>query len=423
MRVGLVCPYSFDVPGGVQLHIRDLAEHLIRRGHEVSVLAPADEETELPEYVVSAGRAVPVRFNGSVARLSFGPLVANRVQAWLDKHDFDVLHLHEPAAPSLTLLALWAARVPVVATFHSSQSRSRALRAAQPVLQPGLDKISARIAVSAAAHETMASGVGGTTLVIPNGVYVDRFAAPPDAREQLDQMVARASGAGAPTAAGPDALGEQGGAGEPAARPLRVAFLGRFDEPRKGLPVLLAALPLVQQSVPGVELVIAGPGDPDEARAALSDRVAPSCRFLGLVSEEEKVALLAGTDVYIAPNTGGESFGIILVEAMSAGAPVIASDLTAFTAVLGQSGAGVTFPVEDPRALAAQIIRLLDDPEAREGMRQAGIARARQFDWATVGARIEAVYDSVAVVRDRSTGQASRSATRTGVAVKRWFGR
>lgn len=367
MRIGIVCPYSFDVPGGVQLHIRDLAEYLLRRGHVVSVLAPADEGTELPDYVVSAGGAVPVRFNGSVARLSFGPIMANRVDAWLDDWDFDVLHLHEPAAPSLSLLALWAARVPIVATFHSSQSRVGTMRAAQPLLQPGLDKISARIAVSAAAHKTMASGFGGTTLVIPNGVYVDRFAPA-------------------------DAAPEPGG-------PPRIVFLGRFDESRKGLPVLLAALPLVLAQVPDAELLVAGPGDIEEVRSGLSSQVVDSVRFLGMVSEEDKVALLAGANAYVAPNTGGESFGIILVEAMSAGAPVVASALDAFTAVIGDSGAGVIFPVGDHRALAAAIVRLLEDPAEQARLRRAGQTRARRFDWSSVGARIEAVYDSVAVER------------------------
>lgn len=366
MRVGLVCPYSFDVPGGVQLHIRDLAEYLLGRGHHVSVLAPADEDTELPPYVVSAGRAVPIRFNGSVARLSFGPIVANRVQAWLDEGDFDVLHLHEPAAPSLSLLTLWAATVPVVATFHSSQSRLGALRAAQPLLQPGLDKISARIAVSEAAHRTMASSVGGTTLVIPNGVYVDRFR----------------------TAVEPD----------PDARP-RIVFLGRFAEPRKGLPVLLAALPLVLAQVPDAELVVAGPGDRSEIKGMLSDQVAGAVRFVGTVGEAEKVDLLARANAYVAPNTGGESFGIILVEAMSAGAPVVASALDAFRAVIGDSGAGVVFPVGDHRALAAEVVRLLEDPAEQARLRAAGPERARQFDWSRVGARVEAVYDSVAVSR------------------------
>ncbi len=396
MRVGIVCPYSFDVPGGVQLHIRDLAEYLLGRGHVVSVLAPADEDTELPEYVVSAGRAVPVRFNGSVARLSFGPVVANRVDAWLEDWDFDVLHLHEPAAPSLSLLALWAAEVPIVATFHSSQAKVGALRAAQPLLQPGLDKISARIAVSNAAHTTMASGFGGTTLVIPNGVYVDRFTPAPDA--------------------------------QPAPGQARIVFLGRFDEPRKGLPVLLAALPLVLAQVPEAELLVAGPGDVAEVRAGLSPQVADAVRFLGMVTEEEKVDLLAGANAYVAPNTGGESFGIILVEAMSAGAPVVASSLDAFRAVIGDSGAGVIFPVGDHRALAAAIVRLLDDPAGQGRLRCAGQARARRFDWSRVGARIEAVYDSVAI--EREPGNALRTAGAAGAApgpvartVRRWFGR
>lgn len=423
MRVGLVCPYSFDVPGGVQLHIRDLAEYLIGRGHEVSVLAPADEDTELPEYVVSAGRAVPIRFNGSVARLSFGPIVANRVQAWLDQGNFDVLHLHEPAAPSLSLLTLWAAEVPIVATFHSSQTRLGALRAAQPLLQPGLDKISARIAVSEAAHQTMASSVGGTTLVIPNGVYVDRFRTQTGASER------------------------SGGDGD---RP-RIVFLGRFGEPRKGLPVLLAALPLVLAQVPDAELLVAGPGDPDEVRATLSDQVANAVRFVGTVSECDKVELLAGANAYVAPNTGGESFGIILVEAMSAGSPVVASALDAFVAVIGDSGAGAVFPVGDHRALAAEIVRLLEDPAEQQRLRVAGQERARQFDWSRVGARIEAVYDSVAISRGASPGPsgagpgrhrneedrawgtttvaasvvpaASTGAQRVATRVKRWFNR
>ncbi|MFE1784821.1 glycosyltransferase family 4 protein, partial [Streptomyces sp. NPDC059506] len=154
MRIGIVCPYSWDVPGGVQFHIRDLAEHLIGLGHEVSVLAPADDDTPLPEYVVSAGRAVPVPYNGSVARLNFGFLSAARVRRWLHDGSFDVLHIHEPAAPSLALLACWAASGPIVGTFHTSNPRSRAMIAAYPILQPALEKISARIAVSEYARRT-----------------------------------------------------------------------------------------------------------------------------------------------------------------------------------------------------------------------------------------------------------------------------
>ena len=147
MRVGLVCPYSFDVPGGVQNHVHDLAETLIALGHEVSVLAPADEDAPLPSFVVPAGRAVPVRYNGSVARLSFGPISATRVRRWIEHGAFDVLHVHEPITPSLALLAVLSARGPVVATFHTAMTRSRALSAAQGVLQLVLERITGRIAV------------------------------------------------------------------------------------------------------------------------------------------------------------------------------------------------------------------------------------------------------------------------------------
>jgi phosphatidyl-myo-inositol alpha-mannosyltransferase len=148
VRIGLVCPYSLDIPGGVQNHVKDLAEALIGLGHHVSVLAPSEDEHELPAYVVAAGRAIPVPYNGSVARVSFGPLVAARVRRWLRDGRFDVIHLHEPASPSLSLLALWAAECPVVATFHTSQIRSRAMSASASILRPSLEKITGRIAVS-----------------------------------------------------------------------------------------------------------------------------------------------------------------------------------------------------------------------------------------------------------------------------------
>ena len=175
MRVGIVCPYSFDAPGGVQNHVKDLAEALRSRGHEVAVLAPG-EDNHVPDYVTLAGGAVPVPYNGSVARLSFGPVVAARVRRWLRDGRFDVLHIHEPATPSVTLLALWQAECPVVATFHTSNVRSRAMSASASILRPSMEKITARIAVSEHARGTLVQHVGGEPVVIPNGVYVDHYA-------------------------------------------------------------------------------------------------------------------------------------------------------------------------------------------------------------------------------------------------------
>lgn len=366
MRIGVVCPYSFDVPGGVQFHVRDLAEHLIDQGHEVSVLAPADDDTPVPAYVVSSGRAVPVPYNGSVARVNFGPVSARRVRRWLEGGEFDVVHIHEPVTPSLSVLALWACDGPIVATFHTSTLRSRAMQAAYPLLRPSLEKITARIAVSEDARRTVTTHIGGDAVVIPNGVCVDTFAASPTSPRWT----------GTPE------------------HPT-VAFVGRLDEPRKGLPVLSQAIPQVLRERPGTRFVIAGRGDVEAAADRLAPASRAACEFLGLVSDADKAALLRSVDVYVAPQTGGESFGIVLVEAMSAGAPVLASDLDAFRRVLDDGALGVLFPVGDARALAASLLGLLADPARRSRLRERASVAVRRYDWSVVAEEVLAVYETV----------------------------
>ncbi|MBO3085491.1 glycosyltransferase family 4 protein [Cellulomonas fengjieae] len=368
MRIGIVCPYSYDVPGGVQFHVRDLAEALIARGHTVSVLAPADDDTPIPSYMTAAGRAIPVRYNGAVARMTFGPVTAARVRKWLAAGEFDVLHLHEPVTPSLGMLALWIADGPIVATFHTALIRSRPLQMAYPLVRQSLEKIGARIAVSEDARRTLVEHMGGDAVVIPNGVYVDAFTvAQPDARWT-----------GTPE------------------RPT-IAFLGRLDEARKGLPVLLEAVPRVLAEIPGARFLVAGRGEtgPDEVRELLGDEAAASVEFLGGISDDDKANLLASVDVYCGPQTGGESFGIVLVEAMSAGATVVASDLGAFSRVLDDGAAGVLFRTGDSEDLAGTLVRVLGDAELRARVSAHALEVVRQYDWSTVTGQVLAVYEMV----------------------------
>jgi len=363
MRIGMVCPYSFDVPGGVQAHVLQLAAVLHENGHHVSVLAPASPGADLPDYVVSGGRAVPIPYNGSVARLRFGPATHRLVKRWIAEGDFDVLHLHEPNAPSLSMLALNIAEGPIVATFHTSTTKSLTLTVFEPILRPMHEKIVGRIAVSDLARRWQMEALGSDAVEIPNGVDVAAFADAP----LLD--------------------------GYP--RPGRtVLFLGRYDEPRKGMAVLLRALPKVVERFPDVEILVVGRGDEDELRER-AGALARHLRCLGQVDDAEKASAMRSADVYCAPHTGGESFGIVLVEAMAAGTAVVASDLDAFRRVLVDGQAGLLFPVDDDAALADGLITMLSDDALRERYVTAAREAVQRYDWSVVSRQIMRVYETV----------------------------
>jgi phosphatidylinositol alpha-mannosyltransferase len=360
----------------VQAHIRDQAETLIEMGHDVSVITPVEDPTSLPDYAVDGGRPRPVPYNGSVARLTFGVKATARVRRWIREGHFDVLHVHEPLAPSLGVLACWSARGPMVATVHSSIERSRVLVTGYYLAQTALEKISALIAVSEHARRTIVDHLGGDAVLIPNGVRVDHY-----------------DGA-APLRAWPG----------PA-----IGFLGRMDEPRKGLPILLEAFAGIRARVPDAVLVLIGPGDPDEVLADVPEDVRAGIVVLGRLDEVDKARALASLDVYVAPNTGGESFGIVLLEAMAAGAPVIASDLDAFARVLDGGRCGRLFPVGDATALESTVIDLLADAEERDRLVVAGARRVSAYDWRTVAGDLIDVYASVTAgqtgVREDLRGQ------------------
>jgi phosphatidyl-myo-inositol alpha-mannosyltransferase len=367
MRIGLVCPYQWDVPGGVQYHVRDLARTLRDLGHHVEVLTPAEREESIDEeWITFAGRAVPIPYNGSMASVQFGPVSAARVRRWLREGHFDVVHVHEPAPPSVSLLVCMIAKGPIVATFHTATTRSKFLTAWGPVVRPWLERITGRIAVSDFARRVQVEHLGGDAVIIPNGVHVPVFAE------------------------GPSLPGVTRGVDGPT-----IGFLGRFDEPRKGLPVLLEAMRTVVRKYPGARLLVAGRGDDDEVGELIGEDLRASVSLLGELTEADKAAFLRSVDIYCAPNLLGESFGVVLIEALAAGAPIVASDLDAFARVLEDGAAGVLVRRGDAAALADALCGLLADPDRMAELSTAGPRVAAAYDWDVLARRVLAVYETV----------------------------
>lgn len=360
LRIGLVCPYGWDTPGGVQIHVRDLAEYLIAKGHFVSILAPVENEKNLPEYVISAGKPIAIPYNGAVARLLFGPIAFARVRQWISSGNFDLLHLHDPAIPSVSLLACWAAEGPMVGTFHAAAKRQKAIFAIGPILEPVIEKLMARIAVSEAARATLSEHLETDAVVIPNGIYANRY--------RDGEKLAKWSGN-------------------------TIGFIGRYEEPRKGLSVLLEALPIIARFVPDVRVLIAGPGDYEAAAKLIDPQLRDRCEFLGRISEKEKADFLSSVALYIAPNTGGESFGIILAEALAGGAAVLASDIPAFDSLLGHGEFGALFQSENAQDLAKVAIDLFRDEVKRTELSRKGKEYAQRFDWDVVAEEILSIYE------------------------------
>ena len=363
-RIGIVCPYGWDTPGGVQSHVGDLAEYLIAQGHYVSVLAPVINEEGIPDYVTSAGRPISIPYNGAVARILFGPLAFARVKQWIGGGNFDLLHLHEPAIPSISLLACWAAEGPLVGTFHAASTKQKIAFAITPFIEPVIEKLTARIAVSEAARETLQIHLDTDAVVVPNGIYAKKFS---------------------------DAHSDPRWSGN------TIGFIGRFEESRKGLSVLIEALPSIIEKIPDVRVIVAGPGNPTSVLEEMEPHLRQRFTFLGRISEEDKANFMSSVSIYVAPNTGGESFGIILAEALAGGASVLASDIPAFDSLLGHGKYGSLFQSENPEDLAKRAIELFNSPELRRTIARAGREYAQSFDWDVVAERIYDVYEMAMV--------------------------
>lgn len=361
MKIGIVNPYSWDVPGGVGFHIRDLALKFRSRGHDVRVLTPSSSR-DLPDWISSAGQSVSVPFNGSVANISVSPAALRRTRRWLADNAFDVVHVHEPVVPSVSMAAAMLSSAPLVGTFHAALGRSVSRAITSAPMRLYMERIGVRIAVSEEARRTLIEHHGGDAVIIPNGVETASFR-----RASTDpRWMATDS------------------------RPV-IVFLGRLDEPRKGLSVFAGAIEGVLDKMPGARFLIAGRGDTPEIRRQVA-RFGDSVSFLGGISDEEKASLLTGASVYVAPQTGGESFGIVLVEAMAAGTAVVASDIPAFRAVLEDGRAGVLFETGSSAALVDQLLGLLADKARLEDLSEAGQRASLQYDWEVVADKVFEVY-------------------------------
>lgn len=360
MRILLACPYSWDAPGGVQVHVRQLAQHLTARGHVVVVLAPGVRAPDEP-WVRVVGRPLRIPYGGTVAPICFSLRSWRRIRSAVRGFRPDVVHAHEPFTPSTSMLAVLAADVPVVATFHAYLERSRLLGVAAPALRTVRRRIDHGIAVSEAAAAFVSRAFDGPLAVVPNGVDVARFAEPATPAEGL-----------------------------PPGR--RLLWVGRLD-PQKGFPVAVRAFARLAGEFDDLSFVVAGDGRDRDAIGLLAPGDRARVRMLGAVAHDAVPAYQADADAFVSSATGQESFGMVLVEAMAAGVPVVASDIPGYREVVRDGVDGLLVPPGNPGALASAVGRLLSDEELAARLAAAGRERAAEFSWERVVPRIEAIYE------------------------------
>lgn len=404
MRVGLVSPYSYTYPGGVGRHVEALAEELLAQGHDVRLLAPWDPDDRLarllhrgarphrrsaPDYLVPLGRTVGIPANGAVSNLSVFPEAVAALGRELRHGGYDVLHVHEPNAPVVSWYATDAARVPVVGTFHAHSTARAANAFAANVLaaRRTYNKLAVRIAVSEAARWTGERFYGGRYRVIPNGV--DLRAAP---------------GAAEPPA--PDAAATAATTG-----PLELLFVGRAEE-RKGLPVLLRAFEALRVAGVDARLTVAG-AEPADVEPYLLEG-GDGIEIAGPVSEAEKWRLLGEADLLCAPSLGGESFGMVLIEAFAAGTPAVCSDIAGYRDVVRDGADGVLVPPGRPAELGEALRGLALDRPRRARMAASARERSRRYAWPRVAREVATAYED-AIAAPRPQTHLARAAVRSGL--------
>ena len=365
MKIGLVTPYVYPVPGGVNEHVRFLYENLRLRGHDVRIITSSHGLQRSSEGdVIRIGKGFSMPTNGSVGTITVSPRYVSQVKRVLERERFDLLHFHEPFVPFLSLVVLGQSTSVNIATFHAYAGFSPAYELGSKMLPHYAAKLHGRIAVSAAARHFVDRFFPGDYKVIPNGVNVGRYQRAVPISRWLD---------GTPN----------------------LLFVGRLED-RKGLPHLLKAFRLIRKSGLEARLLVVGSGPQErESRRYVMTRGLQNVEFLGRVSDSEKAQLFKTADVFVSPATGRESFGIVLLEAMAAGAPIVCSDIHGYKGVVQRGRQAILVPPHDAKALAAGITELLVDPALRARLGASGQERAQQFSWERVTAKVDDYYGFV----------------------------
>jgi phosphatidylinositol alpha-mannosyltransferase len=396
LRIAIVSPYSWTVPSGVNTHIASLVGQLEKRGHEVWTIAPAGtpfhRAKDLPHNFIVAGTTIPVPSNGSIAHASAWPFMIQKMGRIYAAHDFDLVHVHEPNSPAVGAAGALAAKVPVVGTFHAAGYATCYYERWRPLAARILDCITVRIAVSEAARDCVAVHFPADYRVIPNGIDVGAHARARDGQKVRG----------------------------------RILFLGR-PEPRKGLAVLVEAFCDLRKRMPGATLALVGPTQ-EQLQALVphsNGRSAEKLRgiqALGRLSHEQKVEQMGLAEVLCAPSLGGESFGLILTEAMAAGLPVVASDIPGYRAVMDDGAAGVLVPPGNALALQEALYSTLKDVELRRRLSISGMERAETYSWEQVALQVEKAYEDALVLGPRTvTGPKVPVAKQAQHFLRTWF--
>jgi phosphatidylinositol alpha-mannosyltransferase len=372
VKIGLISPYDWAHPGGVNTHIRCLSDQFRSMGHRTTIVAPASKPVaELDtDNLVVIGKPIPVPMAGSVARITLSVHRARRVKSLLEDEEFDVVHIHEPLLPVLPLAALRFSRSLNVGTFHAYLRRNRGYRALRPILKNWIRNLHGKIAVSEPAAGIVARYYPGYYNIIPNGIDLAHFSADVPPFEKYNDGK------------------------------INILFVGRMEK-RKGLQYLLAAYSRIKWEFPQVRLLIVGPGKLDAAsERILGERLLEDVEFLGQVPYDDLPRYYRTADIFCSPATGGESFGIVLLEAMAAGTPVIASDIPGYATVIEDGAHGVLVPPKDDAALANALVEMIRRPDTRRDLGQRGRAYAQAFSWDLVARRVMDYYEQLLQERD-----------------------